>query len=525
MHLFLTIALILSVLCVLAAAVGRRLRDYDVVLRNGRVLDGNGNPWIAGDVAIRNGRFVRIGHVPSRGRLDIDVQGHYVSPGWIDSMDHSGEVLSAIGTAENKLQQGVTTAIGGEGGAPVNVEDLKYFLQKLELSGISINFGTHFSETQVRVAVLSAAPRDPTGEELSRMRSLVETAMLGGALGMTSALIYQPASYARTPELIEMAKVVAKYGGVYATHVRDEGAGVVQAIDEALEIGEKAGLPVEIFHLKVAYRPGWGTLLREVGAHVDAARKRGLDIGANVYLYTAAGTGLEAAQSLNIEASVGWSGVVIANARNPENQAYVGKSLTEVAREMGKHDPAEAASALIAAGNGRVMALFHMMCEEDIETALRFPWTSIGSDAGAAKEANGADALGFSHPRAYGNFPRLIAKYVRERRVITLEDAIRKMTSLPASRLHLVRRGSIKEGMWADVVVFDYDRIQDRATYENPTLAPEGIDYVFVNGKLVIDRGRHTGARPGQILYGPGWRWTTAIVARVRALLSLIRHH
>jgi len=503
------------------------------------VLDGDGNPWILADVAIRDGRFVRIGRVEGRGKIELDAKGKYVSPGWIDSMDQSGAVLRVNGLAENKLREGVTTAIAGEGGTPVPAEQVAQYFQELEQKGISINFGSYFSETQARVAVLKYAAREPNAEELSQMKAIMETAMKGGALGMTTALIYPPSSYAKTAELIEVAKAAAKYGGIYASHIRGEGAEVVQSIDEAIEIGEKAGLPVEIFHLKAAYQPGWGTLMKESGRHVDAARARGVDVAADLYLYTAGGTGLEATipswaheggvQALKerladpairarlkqeiktgspgwwniIEAAGGWDGVVLANAENPANAKYVGKNLTQIAKEMGK-DPPDAAFDLVAAGNGRVTAIYHMMSEPDIETALRFPWTSIGSDSGASTKTAGDDAIGLPHPRAYGNFPRLIASYVRERHVLTLEDAIRKMTSWPATRLRLAGRGSIKEGMYADVTIFDYAQLQDRSTYAQPTLYPDGIEYVLVNGQVVIDHGKHTGVKPGMVLYGPG---------------------
>jgi len=512
---------------------------YDVVIRNGRVLDGAGNPWIAADVAIKDGRFVRIGRVEGRGRREIDARGKYVTPGWIDVMDQSGGVLPHNGLAENKLLMGVTTAIGGEGGTPVPAEKVADYFAGLEKSGISINFGTYFSETQARVAVLGEASRAPTAEELARMKAIMETAMKAGAMGMTTALIYPPSSYAKTDELIEMAKVAGQYGGIYASHVRGEGKELVQAIEEAITIGEKGGLPVEVFHLKAAYQPGWGTLMRGAGEKIEQARARGVDVAADIYLYTAGGTGLEAVipswafeggdekllarlrdtatrdrlkrEMVSgspgwwniVEAAGGWDNVVLVNARNKENARFEGQSLTRIAKELHK-EPADVAFDLVAEGQGRVLALFHMMSEQDIVTALKFPWTSIGSDAGAALKPGAVDAIGLPHPRSYGNFPRLIARYVREQRVLTLAEAIRKMTSWPATRMRLVSRGLIKEGCWADVVIFDYDKIQDRATYEQPLLSPEGIDYVLVNGQVVIEQGKHTGARPGQVLYGPG---------------------
>ena len=325
---------------------------YDVVIRNGRVLDGAGNPWISADVAVKDGRFARVGRVEGRGRREIDASDRYVTPGWIDVMDQSGRVLPQNGLAENKLRMGVTTAIGGEGGTPVPAEKIPDYFAGLERGGISINFGTYYAEFQARVAVLGEASRAPTAEELARMKALMETAMRAGAFGMTTALIYPPSSYAETDELVEMARVAGRHGGIYASHIRGEGKELIRSVEEAITIGERAGLPVEIFHLKAAYRPGWGTLMRGVGVLVNRARARGVDVAADMYLYTAGGTGLEAvipswafeggAEKLRarlrdpatrarlkremktgspgwwniIEAAGGWKGIVLLNARN-----------------------------------------------------------------------------------------------------------------------------------------------------------------------------------------------------------------
>ncbi len=526
--------------------------EYDLVIRDGRVLDGAGNPWIRADVAVQDGRIARVGKVYGRGRREIDARGKYVSPGWIDMMDQSGSVLPRNGLAENKLRMGVTTAIGGEGGTPVGASEMDEYFDQLERQGISINFGTYFSAAQARVAVLGREARAPTMPELERMRLIVDTAMAAGAMGMTTALIYPPGSYATTDELVELAQVAARHGGIYASHIRGEGGEVVTAVEEAIDIGARAGLPVEIFHLKVAYQPGWGTLMGEVGRRVEAARARGVDVAADVYPYTAGGTGLEAtiaawaheggSDSLRarlarpevrerlkreletgsagwwniVEASGGWENVVLVNARNAANARYEGRNLVDIAREMGQ-SPADAAFDLVSQGEGRVMAIYHMMSEPDIETALRFPWTSIGSDAGAALQPGEQDGLGLPHPRSYGTFPRIIRRYVLERRILTLEEAVRKMTSWPATRMRLPQRGLLKEGFWADVVVFELDRLHDRATYEEPTRFPTGVDWVLVNGEVVIDQGRHTGARPGHVLYGPG-RTQPGGVARPAAL-------
>ncbi|MBX7174889.1 MAG: D-aminoacylase [Pyrinomonadaceae bacterium] len=515
--------------------------QYDIVIRNGRVLDGAGNPWILADVAIQDGKFIRIGRIEGKGKREIDATGKYVSPGWIDVMDQSGYVLPQNGLAENKLMMGVTTAIGGEGGTPVSADKIGEYFADLEKKGISINFGSYYSETQARAAILGQNDVAPTPEQLEKMKALMETAMKNGAMGMTTALIYPPSSYAKTDELIEMAKVAGKYGGIYASHIRGEGKELVQSVEEAITIGEKGGLPVEVFHLKAAYQPGWGKLMNEAGEKIEAARSRGVDVAADLYLYTAGGTGLEATipswafdggveklkerlkdpkirEKLKseqktgspgwwniIEAAGGWDGIILANAQNKDNAKYQGKSISSIAKEL-KKEPADVAFDFVTQGTGRVTAIYFMMSEPDIETALRFPWTSIGSDAGAALKPSEGDAIGLSHPRAYGNFPRLIAKYVRERKVLTLPEAIRKMTSWAATRMRIQGRGVIKAGAWADVVIFDYDKIQDNATYEKPLLSPSGIDYVLVNGQVVIEKGKHTGARPGKVIYGQGYQ-------------------
>ena len=512
---------------------------YDLVIRNGRVLDGAGNPWIAADVAIKDGRFVRIGKIDGKGTREIDATGRYVSPGWIDMLDQSGGVLAKNGLAENKLQMGVTTGIAGEGGTPVPAEQLADYFASLEKSGISLNFGTSFSETQARVGVLGEEAREPTPEELAKMRSIVETAMKAGALGITTALIYPPASYSKTAELVEMAKVAGRYGGIYSSHVRGEGKELIASIDEAITIGEKGGLPVEIFHLKAAYQPGWGTLMRQAGKTIEAARNRGVDVAADMYLYTAGGTSLSAvipswaseggtaslmgrlkdpatrARLKNemkagspgwwniVEAAGGWDNIVVVSTGNEDNKRFENKSVAQIAKEWNK-DPADAAFDLVLQANGRAGALYYLMSEPDIETALTFPWTSLGSDSDASMTTVDPNTVGMGHPRGYGNFPRLIAEYVREKKVLTLPDAIRKMTSWPATRMRLASRGLIKEGCWADVVIFDYNKIKDEASYEHPFRPPTGIDYVLVNGQVVIEKGKHTGAKPGKVIYGAG---------------------
>jgi N-acyl-D-amino-acid deacylase len=514
---------------------------YDVVIRNGRVLDGLGNPWVRADVAIKNGRFAKIGRVEGRGAREIDAQGDLVSPGWIDMMDQSGQVLLKNGLAENKLREGVTTAIAGEGGTPVPAAQIADYFKKLETQGISLNFGTYYSSAQARVEVMGDGAGRPTAQQMDAMKARVDQAMRAGAMGIATALIYPPDSFQSTEDLIELARVAAKYGGIYASHMRDESAKLLQAIGESIEIGEKTGIQVEIFHFKGAYAPGWGKLVPAAGELIEGARARGVSIAADMYVYTAGGTGLDitvpnwvweqgAKQGLErlkdpqvrvrlkqevaggslpgwsnlVQASGGWEHVVLANAFNPKYDRYRFKSIDYIAKQLGQ-DPADVSwDIVLGAQPNRAMGLYFMMSEPDIATALRWPWMSIGSDAGANEGPGTIDAIGLPHPRAYANFPRVLSEYVKKRHVLTLEDAIRKMTSWPATRMRLYDRGAIREGLKADVTIFNEERLDDVASYENPTAYPTGIDYVLVNGRLVIDQGRHTGAKPGSVLRGPG---------------------
>lgn len=532
--------------CAALAAAGPASAEefaYDVVIRNGRLLDGLGNPWLRASIAIKDGRIARIGRCEGRGRREIDARDRYVSPGWIDLMDQSGEVLPRNGLAANKLLQGVTTAIAGEGGTPVPADQIDKYFRDLQASGISLNFGTYYSSAQARVAVMGDGAGAPTPAQLEKMKELVATAMRAGAVGIATALIYPPDSFQSTQDLVELAKVAAQYNGIYASHMRDESAALLSAIGESIQIGEQAGIQVEIFHFKGAYQPGWGQLVPQAISLIDSARARGVNIGADMYLYAAGGTGLDITvpnwvwergmeQGLKqlrstrvrerlkrevqggslpgwsnlVHASGGWDHVVLANAFDERYDKYRYKSLEYIGKQLDK-DPADVAWDILlnAAPKNRAMALFFMMSEDDIQTALKTPWMGIGSDAGAAEKLGEMDAIGLPHPRAYGNFPRLIAEYVRKRQVITLEDAVRKLSSLPATRMRLFDRGALREGLWADITVFDLDRIQDNATYENPVAVASGIDYVLVNGEIVVDEGKHTGAKPGKVLRGPGY--------------------
>jgi N-acyl-D-amino-acid deacylase len=516
---------------------------YDLVIRNGRVLDGAGNPWIKADIAVKDGFIAKVGVVPGRGRKEIDASGRYVSPGWIDMMDQSGEVLLENGAAENKLRMGVTTLIGGEGGTPVPAAEVGGYFARLEKQGIAVNFGTYYSAAQARVDAMGDGAASPTPAQMAKMKADVSMALDQGAFGVSSALIYPPESFQTTADLIELASLASKCNGFYATHMRDESENLVSAVREAIEIGEKARVKVEIFHLKAAYAPGWGKLMPQAIDEVEQARARGVDVAADMYPYEAGGTGLsitvpnwvfadgedkgyerlrdssvrqrlkrevaagsQPGWSNLVQASGGWGHVVLANPFNPNYEADRSKSIAEIARARGR-DPEDVAwDIVLDALPKRAMALFFFMSEEDIEIALRQTWTSIGSDAAAAVKFGEVDALGLPHPRAYGTFPRVIAEYVKKRHLLTLEQAVRKMTSWPATRMGLSDRGVIREGLRADLTIFDYDRLDDVATWAKPTAGPTGIDYVVVNGQVTIADGAYTGAKAGKVLHGGCWR-------------------
>jgi N-acyl-D-amino-acid deacylase len=511
---------------------------YDLVIRHGKVLDGLGSAAVEEDVAVRDGRIVLLGEAHGRGRQEIDATGQYVAPGFIDMMDHSGTVLLYHGAAENKLQMGVTTLIAGEGGTPVNAGKLVDYFIELQKHGIAVNFGTYYSTAQARMEVLGQRSGAPSPAQVATMRRLVLTAMKAGVFGVSSALVYPPDSFNSTSDLTAMATAAGTCrGGIYSTHMRDEGEALLPAIDEAIAIGEQAHVKVEIYHIKAAYSPGWGKLMPQALARINAARARGVDVAADIYPYTAAGTGIdvtvpthlfangpEKAHQLLREPAIrdglkreledgsepgwsnyvlaagGWDHIQLANGYAPQYARFHGQSFTAIGHALHK-DPADAAwDIMLDALPSRALALYFMIDEGDIETALKQPWVSIGTDAAAAVKLGQVDAMGLPHPRSYGTFPRVIAEYARNRGVLTLEDAVRRMTSLPAQRMGLADRGVVHEGLRADLVVFDYDKIQDRATWTDPTLVPEGISYVAVNGTITLARGKYTGAKAGMVL-------------------------
>ena len=534
---------------------------YDVIIRNGRIIDGSGNPWISGDLAIRGDRIAAIGHVdPSAtAKRIVDASGLVVSPGFIDMLGQSEYDLLIDNRSLSKLSQGITTEITGEGMsvAPHNANTLaslqpeldrynlkvdwitlgEYFT-RLEKSGTPLNIGTYVGAAQIREAVIGDDDRAPTPEELQRMKSLVAQAMQEGAFGISTALIYPPGHYAKTDELIELAKVASEYGGIYASHMRSEGQTEMAAINEALRIGREAHLPVEIFHLKVIGKPRWGSMPKVV-AKIQAARDSGQDVSADMYPYVAGGTALAASlppwvadggvekllgrlqdlatrQRIKKEmatehpewenlylGSGGAAGILVGGFVNPELKKYDGQTLAQIAAAQ-KKAPLDTLFDLIVEDKARAGAIYFIASEDDLRYGLKQPWTSIGLDA-SELSLDGPLFEPDSHPRALGSMPRFLGHYVRDLRLLPLEQGIRKITSLPARRERLASRGLLKEGYFADVTIFDPERIIDHATYQKPTQLSEGVKYVFVNGQLEYENGRLTGAKAGAVLRGPGW--------------------
>lgn len=532
---------------------------YDVIIRNGRIIDGTGNPWVSGDIAINGERIVAIGNMEGiAAKRTIDASGLIVSPGFIDMLGQSETALLIDNRSLSKLSQGITTEITGEGDsiAPQNATTLasrapeldRYHLKmdwtsldgyfsRLEKAGTPLNLGTYVGAAQVREAVLGSANRAPSAEELERMKSLVAQAMQEGAFGISTALIYPPGHYANTDELVELTKVVSQYGGIYATHMRSEGRFELRAIDEALQIGREAHVPVEIFHLKVIGQSRWGSMPKIV-AKIQAARDSGQDVSADMYPYVAGGTALAASlppwvadggrekllqrlqdaatrsrikdelktehdnwENLYLD-SGGGSGVVVAGIEKPELKQFDGKTVAAIAEIQGK-SPVDTLMDLVVADEARTGAIYFIAGEDDLQYGLKQPWTSIGLDANESSP-DGPLFEAHDHPRAYGSMARFLGHYVRDQHLLPLEQAVRKITSLPAQRERLRDRGLLKVGYFADITLFDPATILDRATYESPVQLSEGVKYVFVNGRIEFEDGRLTGVAAGKVLRGPG---------------------
>jgi N-acyl-D-amino-acid deacylase len=533
--------------------------DFDVIIKGGTVYDGTGAEPRQADVAIRGDRIAGIGDFKSaRAKNVIDAKGLAVAPGFINMLSWSTQSLIQDGRSQSEIREGVTTEIMGEGESmgPVNdrvrehmlrtQSDIKYdikwntlaeYLQYLEKRGISCNVASFLGATTVREYVIGFENKDPTPEQLDQMRELVRKEMEAGALGIGTSLIYPPAFYSKTEELIALCKVAAKYQGKYISHMRSEGNRLLDAVDELVRISREAGIPAEVYHIKAAGKQNWNRL-DDLLSRIEAAQKEGLKITADMYAYTAAGTGLDAClppwtedggypalfkrlrdpvtrEKIAAEVSKDsdeWENLYI-GAGSPDKillfgfkseklKPLTGKSLAEVAKTRGK-DPITTIIDLIAEDESRIDTIYFLMSEENVKKELAKPWISFGSDE-ASQAPEGPFLKSNPHPRAYGNFARVLGKYVRDEKVIPMNEAIRRLSGLPATNLGLDHRGFLKEGMFADVVVFDPATISDRATFEKPHQYAVGMKHVFVNGGQVIKDGDHTGAKPGRALWGPG---------------------
>jgi N-acyl-D-amino-acid deacylase len=540
---------------------------FDIVIENGRIIDGTGAAWFYGDVGIAGDR---IAAVTPRGKLRtatarqrIDARGLVVAPGFIDIQ--SGSYGSFLGNGDprsvSKITQGITTEIMGEGGTPaplnpatrqsggfalgsrgadtsMNLTGARGFgnwLDAMSKHGSSPNVGSFVGAATIRVYAKGEAQGAPTPAELDTMRAVTRHAMEDGAFGIGSALIYPPGNYATTEELVEMAKAMSPYGGIYITHMRSEGDQFLEAIDEAIRIGREGGVPVEIYHLKAAGKRNWPKAAQAI-AKIDSARQAGLDVQADMYAYTAGGTGLSACtppwasengklidnlqnpetrtriKAEMLSEQTAWENlcqlatpenVLVLGVRQPQNRELMGKRLSEIARAQNKEWP-DAVIDLLIAERQRIGTVYFLMSEDNVRLQLKQPWMKFGTDAGGVDPDSAKGSL--THPRAYGNFPRIMGQYVRDERIIPLEDAVRKATSAVATRLSIPDRGIVRQGFYADLVVFDPATIGERATYENPHQLSTGIQWVLVNGQAVLSNGKPTGAKAGRVLRGPGYR-------------------
>ena len=540
---------------------GATRTHYDLLLRNGWVVDGTGNPRFQGDVAVQGNRIAAVGFLPAAVASEtLDVRGLVVAPGFIDMLGQSETALMIDGRVLSKVSQGITTEVTGEGGSIAPLTDALValdsdFMKKYQIAeswrdldgyfanygrgheAATINLATFVGATQVRMAVIGFENRRATPAEQAHMEALVDSMMLQGALGVSTALMYAPANYAPIEELIGLAKAARRHGGIYASHIRNEAAHEDAALDEAFRIGREADIPVEIWHLKAAGKPQWGRL-PHVLARIDSARAAGLDVTADQYPYTAAATSLDA--SIPQWAHAGGTDSLIARLKNPAMRARLrqeiltgageenpwtnsggaggvliagvfqdslraldGRYLQEIAAARHR-DPIETMFDIVIADHARTGAIYFEMSEDDVQAGLKTAWVGVDCDASGAAP-DGPLSKDYTHPRAYGSFPRILGHYVRDLHLMPLEFAIRKMTSLPAQRVGLKDRGLLRAGMAADITVFDPRTISDRATYERPHQLSVGIEYVLVNGQIVINRGQLTAARPGVGLLGPGY--------------------
>jgi N-acyl-D-amino-acid deacylase len=507
--------------------------QFDLIMKNGRIIDGSGNPWYAADVGIRDGRIAAIGRLDTtQSRRVLDARGMIVAPGFIDGHTHSEGGIRRIPTADNFLFDGVTSIVTGNCGGSVTAVDS--FFTELRGSGISINLATLIGHNSVRREVMGSAQRDPSPEEMAAMEALVEKAMRQGAIGLSTGLIYVPGTYSKTAEVVALAKAAAKHNGIYTSHIRNEGndeqGGVFSAIAEAIDVGRAANMPVEISHFKVSSKRLWGQSKKTIGL-IEKARVEGLDVTVDQYPYTASSTSLSvllpswalADGDSAVKARLNdpkirkkitgqmRHTIVDRNGRYRLDYAYVsrcqwdstlnGKNMSQINRAWKRKGTLsnEIQTVLDIVEKGVAGMVYHTMSEEDVQRIMKYPYSMVGSDAGVIQFGSGVP-----HPRGYGSNARVLAEYVRNKKVLRLEEAIRKMTSFPAQRFRLVDRGLIRPGMWADIVVFDEKTVADKATFQKPHAYSEGFAYVLVNGETVIDHGVHTGARPSRVLPGSG---------------------
>ncbi len=554
-------ATLLTAIALSASSVAAPAK-YDLIIRNGRVIDGTGRPAFRNDIAITGDRIVEMGdlrNVPAK-RV-IDARGQIVAPGFIDMLGQSEQYVLIDPRAMSKVMMGVTTEITGEGEsiAPVNDRILKEqedfnrrfnltvdwrtlgeYFKRLDKQGAGVNLGTFVGATQVREYVIGYDDRPPTAAELEQMKKLVAEAMKDGALGVSTSLQYVPARFARTDEIVELAKVAHQYGGIYITHQRSEANAIDDSMKEVFEIARRAHIPAEIWHFKTAYKKNWGRMPEMLG-RIAAARRQGLKITADVYPYVAGSTSLSAClppwaleggtdkmvarlkdaatrerlkKEISADSKVweniylgsgGPSGILIGSVVNRELESWQGKRLAEIAAAQNK-DPLDALFDFIIADHGQTGAIFFMMQESDMQAALKSPFVSICTDSGA-RATDGPLAGSKSHPRGWGSYPRILGRYVRDEHLMPLELAIHKMTGLPASNVGLKQRGLLQEGYFADITIFDPNTVIDRATFEEPNQYPVGINYVIVNGQVEVDNGTRTPANSGRVLRGPGFQW------------------
>jgi dihydroorotase/N-acyl-D-amino-acid deacylase len=537
------------------------LQPYDVVVRNGHIVDGTGSPWYAGDVGIRAGKIAALGHLEGApARRSIDAHGMVVAPGFIDMLGQSELTILVDPRLPSKIFQGITTEITGEGGSIAPLTDaivkadrvtyehygvkptwrtLGEYFARLRKQGMGINLATYAGATQIRRAVLGDEDRAPNAAELERMKALVREEMRDGAMGVSTSLQYAPAPYAKTEELIALATEAAKAGGIYASHIRDEGNRIAGALDEAFRIGREAKIPVEIWHLKAAGKSNWGRM-PEIVAKIEAARRSGIDVAADTYAYTAWFNSFSAvippwahdggdhklierlkdpAMRARIRKEMetpggdwnnewqevpGPEAILLCAVQNPKLVPLQGKTIAEIAKLWNK-DPIDTVFDILIEDEAFTEVAMFAMAEPDVTLALQQPWVSICNDSqGTSPE--GLLGKEHPHPRAYGTFPHILRKYVREEKKLTLEDAIRKFTGLPAGRMRIADRGVLKAGMWADLVVFDPENVRDLATFEQPNQLSEGMRFVLVNGVAVIEDGKMTGKLPGSVVVGQGVR-------------------